>query len=92
MNLIVWIAVGLLAGGVAWSIPRGDSRGQRRGGCAALFLGVLGALAGGALATAVGFGGPLGGIEPRAAVVAALAAVLLLELGRLVSRSSKPGN
>ena len=90
MNLIVWIAVGLLAGGVAWSIPpRG---GPRRGGCAALFLGVLGALAGGALATRLGFGGPLGGIEPRAAVVAALAAVLLLELGRLVSGRAKRGN
>jgi uncharacterized membrane protein YeaQ/YmgE (transglycosylase-associated protein family) len=83
MNLIVWIAVGLLAGAVAWSVPRRD--GRRRGGCAAFFLGVLGALAGGALATALGFGGPLGGVEPRAAVIAALAAVLLLELARLVS-------
>jgi len=92
MNLIVWIAVGLLAGGVAWSIPRGPHGGSRRGGCAALFLGVLGALAGGALSTRLGFGGPLGGIEPRAAVVAALAAVLLLELGRLVSGRAERGN
>ncbi|MEZ5332614.1 MAG: GlsB/YeaQ/YmgE family stress response membrane protein [Thermoanaerobaculia bacterium] len=81
MGLASWIAMGLLAGAVARYLTRG------RNGClTTVGVGVLGALAGGLLSTALGFGG-LSGFDVRSFVIATLGAVLLL----LVLRLLRPG-
>jgi uncharacterized membrane protein YeaQ/YmgE (transglycosylase-associated protein family) len=73
VNIFGWIAVGLIAGGLA-SLVTGE---QRRGCIYTLVIGVLGALIGGAIAqAAVGEG--IGDFSWRALVIAFLGAVLLL--------------
>jgi uncharacterized membrane protein YeaQ/YmgE (transglycosylase-associated protein family) len=80
MSFLAWIAAGLLAGALSLWIPR---RQSRRGCFAPLALGALGGVLGGLLATALGFGGLLGDLDPRSLVVAILAAILLLQVYRL---------
>ena len=76
-----WIGIGLIAGIAAkWLLP-----GRSPGGCGLVFLGVLGGLLGGVLATALGFGGWLR-FDYRSLAVAFLGAVLLLFAGRLIGR------
>jgi uncharacterized membrane protein YeaQ/YmgE (transglycosylase-associated protein family) len=73
MGIIAWIIVGLVAGFIArWIVRDG------RSGCVyTLVVGVLGALIGGALASAAGKKG-INEFDLRAIVVAALGATLLL--------------
>ncbi len=84
MGLGSWLVMGLLAGAVAkFLMP-----GKDGGGCLlTVGLGVVGALLGGLLATALGFGG-LSGFDVRSFVVATLGAFLLLLLLR-VARGGK---
>ncbi len=84
MSFLAWIAAGLLAGVLSLWIPR---RQGRRGCFVPLALGALGGVLGGLLATALGFGGLLGDLDPRSLVVAVLAAILLLQTYRLAKRS-----
>lgn len=73
MNLIAWIIVGLLAGGLARWIVRDD-----KAGCLyTIVVGVLGALIGGALMQAAGKRG-INDFDLRSILVAAIGAVLLL--------------
>lgn len=73
VNLLAWIVVGLVAGGLArWIV-----KDERTGCLYTLVIGVLGALLGGALVSAVG-GDGIGGFSLRTVVVAAVGAVLLL--------------
>ena len=83
MGIAAWIVVGLLAGlADRWVRVLG-----RPGGCfGSFFLGVVGALAGGALATWLGFGGLLA-FDGRSVVTALLGAILALLLGRLARRA-----
>jgi uncharacterized membrane protein YeaQ/YmgE (transglycosylase-associated protein family) len=73
MNLLGWILVGLLAGGLARWIVKDD-----RTGCIyTMVIGVLGALIGGGLMSLVDAEG-IDGFSLRSIVVAAVGAVLLL--------------
>lgn len=85
MGIGSWIVAGLLAGLVALRVRVGA--GDRPQGClASVLLGVVGALAGGALATGLGFGGVVS-FDGRSLVTALLGALLLLLLGRVVRRA-----
>jgi uncharacterized membrane protein YeaQ/YmgE (transglycosylase-associated protein family) len=74
MSILGWIVMGLLAGALARVVV--PSRGQ---GCLyTIVIGVLGALIGGALATAAGVGDGISGFNFGTFVVAFLGACLLL--------------
>lgn len=73
-----WILAGLLAGVLVRLLP-----GPRRGRLAAVAVGLAGALAGGLVATLLGFGG-IRAFDVRGFVVATLGAVLLLQLAALL--------
>jgi uncharacterized membrane protein YeaQ/YmgE (transglycosylase-associated protein family) len=81
LGLGSWILVGLLAGLTArFALPGPD------GGCAlTVLIGLGGALLGGLLATYLGFGG-LSGFDWRSLIIAALGAILLLMLLRVLRR------
>ncbi len=85
MNLVGWIVVGLIAGGLARWIVK-DSRS----GCIyTMIIGVLGALIGGALMNAAGRKG-VNEFDLRSILVAAVGAVLLLLiLQALAGRTSR---
>lgn len=73
MGLLSWIVVGLIAGLLARWIVKDD-----RSGCLyTVFVGIIGALIGGALMNAAGRKG-VGEFELRTVLVAAVGAVLLL--------------
>jgi uncharacterized membrane protein YeaQ/YmgE (transglycosylase-associated protein family) len=73
VNIFGWIAVGLIAGGLAsWVI-----REERRGCLYTFVIGVLGALIGGAIAQAAGEEG-IGDFSWRSLLIAFLGACLLL--------------
>ena len=84
MGVFGWIVMGLLAGGLARVVV--PAKGQ---GCLyTIVIGVLGALIGGALATAAGIGDGIDGFNLGSFVVAFLGAcLLLLVLGALGGRS-----
>ena len=73
MGIIGWIVVGLLAGGLARWVVKDD-----RTGCVyTMVIGVLGALIGGGLMSAIDEEG-VDELSLRSVVVAALGAILLL--------------
>jgi uncharacterized membrane protein YeaQ/YmgE (transglycosylase-associated protein family) len=73
VNVFGWIAVGLIAGGLASWVTR-----EERRGCLYTFvIGVLGALIGGAIAQAAGEEG-IGDFSWRSLLIAFLGACLLL--------------
>ena len=85
MGVLLWMVVGLavvalsfLVTSWAWFRPRWRSL---------VALGVTGAVVGGMLATACGFGGFLA-LDPRAAVSAALGALAAILAGRLLLASA----
>jgi uncharacterized membrane protein YeaQ/YmgE (transglycosylase-associated protein family) len=85
MGIATWILAGLLAGLVSLRVRAGAAGGP--GGCfGSVLLGIVGALAGGALATWLGFGGVVS-FDVRSLVTALLGALLLLLLGRVLRRS-----
>ena len=73
MNILGWIVVGLIAGGLAIRV----TREERRGCIYSLVVGVLGALIGGAL-TQAATGDGLGDFSWRSLLIAFLGACLLL--------------
>jgi uncharacterized membrane protein YeaQ/YmgE (transglycosylase-associated protein family) len=73
VNILGWIAVGLIAGTLASWV----TREERRGCIYTLVIGVLGALIGGAIAQAAGSEG-LGDFSWRSLLIAFLGACLLL--------------
>ena len=87
MGIAAWIVAGLIAG----LVSRWVRVGGEPGGCfGSVLLGIVGALAGGALATVLGFGG-LVGFDWRGLVTALLGALLALLLGRLARRPRGSG-
>jgi len=79
LGLFSWLAIGLVLGfGARWFLPGEEPRRLWTGLAASLG----GALFGGTLATALGFGG-LAGFDLRSLVVAALGAILALFALRL---------
>jgi uncharacterized membrane protein YeaQ/YmgE (transglycosylase-associated protein family) len=85
MGIATWILAGLLAGLVSLRV-RAGALGGRPGGCfGSVLSGIAGALAGGGLATWLGFGGVVS-FDVRSLVAALLGALLLLLLGRVLRR------
>ena len=83
MPLLAWILIGVLAGAASLvTTPRGG-----KPGCFVTFaLAVLGGLLGGLLSTLLGYGGLAGGLDWRSLAIAALSAMVLLVLARLLWR------
>jgi uncharacterized membrane protein YeaQ/YmgE (transglycosylase-associated protein family) len=75
MSIIGWIVLGLLAGLIAKAIYPGA---ERVGVILTTVLGVVGALLGGFLATALGFGDPIDEFFDLSTWLAAIAGALLL--------------
>jgi uncharacterized membrane protein YeaQ/YmgE (transglycosylase-associated protein family) len=80
MGILTWIILGALAGAIGKLIMPGDDPG---GFIITILLGIAGALVGGFIAAALGFGG-VTGFNLGSIVIAILGAVLLLFIYRLV--------
>jgi uncharacterized membrane protein YeaQ/YmgE (transglycosylase-associated protein family) len=79
MGLIAWIVLGGIAGLIAKAIMPGKDPG----GCIiTVIIGIVGALLGGFLATALGFGG-LSGLDWRSLVIAVVGSFVLLAILRM---------
>lgn len=86
MGIIGWIILGLIAGAIAKAILPGRQGG---GWIITLVLGVVGALLGGFLASAI-FGVPMGGFfEIRTWVIAILGSIVVLLIYGLLTRGSR---
>jgi len=84
MGLLLWIVLGLIAGAAAKFIMPGRDPG---GIIITILLGIGGAVLGGMLSTALGFGA-MTGFDIRSLVVAIGGAVLLLIGYRLVANKA----
>ena len=74
MGILLWIAVGLFAGVLAkWIMPGADPGGI----VATILIGIGGAIVGGMIGTAIGFGG-VTGFDFRSLVIATGGAIALL--------------
>ncbi|MGD8496378.1 MAG: GlsB/YeaQ/YmgE family stress response membrane protein [Gemmatimonadales bacterium] len=82
MGILAWILFGLIAGALAkWIMPGDDP-----GGCVlTTVIGIVGALIGGFIGTALGFGG-ISGFDFRSLLIAVLGSIILLWLYRLTRR------
>lgn len=80
MGIIAWIIFGLIAGALAKLIMPGDDPG---GIIVTIIIGILGAVVGGFIATALGFGA-VSGFNIGSFLIAVLGAILLLWLYRVV--------
>ncbi len=81
MSILAWIVVGILAGYLAKSVVPGEAP---RGVLGDLVVGVIGALLGGWLFSALGYAGAYG-INLYSIIVAFVGAVLLLIILRAIS-------
>ncbi len=79
MSVLAWVVVGLLAGWLAGQIVRGQSHGRSGD----VVVGVLGAILGGWLASAV-LGLDVTGVNPTSALVAVMGAVALIVILRAI--------
>ncbi|NWO11436.1 GlsB/YeaQ/YmgE family stress response membrane protein [Chromohalobacter salexigens] len=82
MGIITWIVFGLLAGIVAKLIMPGRDPG---GMIITMIIGILGAIVGGWVGTALGFGS-VDGFNLGSFVIAVLGAIILLGLYRIVKK------
>lgn len=82
MGIIAWIVFGLLAGIVAKLIMPGRDPG---GMIITMVIGILGAIVGGWVGTALGFGS-VDGFNLGSFVIAVLGAIILLGLYRIVKK------
>ncbi len=80
MGILSWIILGAIAGAIGKLIMPGNDPG---GFIITIVLGVVGALVGGFIASALGFGG-VNGLNIWSIVIAILGAILLLFIYRLV--------
>lgn len=83
MGIVSWVIFGLGAGALAKLLMPGDDGG---GILKTTALGILGALAGGFVATSLGFG-KITGFNTRSFVIAVAGALLVLWAYRLVKKS-----
>lgn len=81
MGILAWIIVGLIAGWLAGELMRGSGFGL----LGDIIVGIVGALLGGFLASALfGISAPMTGINITSIIIAFLGAVVLLAILRLV--------
>ena len=80
MGILTWIILGLIAGAIAKLIMPGDDPG---GFIITILLGIAGALVGGFVASALGFGS-VSGFNFGSIVIAILGAILLLVVYRMI--------
>lgn len=81
MGILAWIIVGLIAGWLAGELMRGGGYGL----VGDIIVGIVGALIGGFLASALfGIANPLSGINIGSILVAFLGAVVLIAILRAV--------
>lgn len=83
MGIIAWIVFGLIAGLLAKFIMPGTDPG---GWIITILLGIAGALVGGFIGQALGFGG-VSGFNLGSMLIAILGAILLLALYRMTRRA-----
>lgn len=86
VTIIAWIVLGAIAGYVAGLLVRGD---ERWGVVGHIVLGIVGALVGGFLANALGFGsGREGGdvVNIQSIIVAVIGAVIVVVLVNMLTR------
>lgn len=83
MGIIAWIVFGLIAGVIAKLIMPGRDGG---GFILTCILGIVGAVAGGWLATMFGIGGTISGFNLHSFLVAVVGAIVVLLVFRLVRR------
>lgn len=88
MGIIAWIVLGLLAGMIAKALLPG---GQSGGVIVTTIVGILGAIVGGAIAKALGFGDPIDEFFDLSTWIAAVlgAAALLVVWGMVTGRDRK---
>lgn len=79
MGILAWIVLGLIAGAVAKFLMPGDDPG---GLILTIVIGIVGAIIGGFIATALGFGG-VDGLNLGSIFVAILGSILLLIVYRM---------
>ncbi len=82
MGILIWIIFGLIAGVIAKLIMPGKDPG---GFIITILLGVAGALVGGFIGSALGFG-PVDGFNFGSFVIAVLGAILLLWIYRVIEK------
>ena len=82
MGILTWILLGLVAGAIAKLIHPGDDPG---GWIITIIIGIVGAVLGGYIATAIGFG-TVTGFNLGSILIAVLGALLLLVIYRMVKR------
>lgn len=82
MGIIAWIIFGLIAGAIAKLIMPGKDPG---GFIVTIILGILGAVVGGWIGTALGFG-DVSGFNFGSFVVAVIGAIVLLGIYRIVRK------
>lgn len=82
MGILSWIIVGLIAGVLAKFIM-----GESMGIVLTIVLGIVGGLLGGFLANVTGIGGELSGINITSVIIATIGAVIVIAIGRVLSRS-----
>jgi uncharacterized membrane protein YeaQ/YmgE (transglycosylase-associated protein family) len=80
MSFFAWIIVGLIAGWLAKMISPGP---ERTGLLATLLIGVIGAIAGGIIANALGYAGATG-VNVYSIIIATAGAVLFLWIWKTV--------
>ena len=80
MGILSWIILGAIAGTIGKLIMPGNDPG---GFIITIVLGIAGALVGGFIASALGFGG-VNGLNIWSIIIAVLGAILLLFIYRLV--------
>jgi uncharacterized membrane protein YeaQ/YmgE (transglycosylase-associated protein family) len=83
MGILTWIVLGLIAGVIAKLIMPGDDPG---GFTITTLLGIAGALIGGFIASALGYGSVMGGFNVVSIVIAVLGATLLLFIYSVAGR------
>ncbi|HEX8684090.1 MAG TPA: GlsB/YeaQ/YmgE family stress response membrane protein [Ardenticatenaceae bacterium] len=86
MGILSWIIVGGLAGWLA-SMVMGTN--ERQGCIMDIVLGIVGALVGGFLLSAIGMGGDMSGINIGSIITAFIGAVIVIFIWRAISGRSR---
>jgi uncharacterized membrane protein YeaQ/YmgE (transglycosylase-associated protein family) len=84
MGIVSWIVLGLIAGAIAKFLMPGDDPG---GIFVTILIGIVGAIVGGFVATALGFG-TVTGIDLSSIVIAIVGSLILLIAYRMIRRRS----